>query len=296
MLQRPAEAVDFPHEHDVKLPPMGIGHEAVQFRAGLLRAGYALVNILPHDFPPTAGCVFTQLRQLHLGVLAVQRGYSGVQCGSHNLLFSFFPSPQARHSTGASTAAGWNSPTCAPSPFMASRVNRTTLARLTPYFFPTAVSDIPERRSRTNAEWSMSRGARPMGRPSRRRLCIPALIRSIISERSSSAMHPRIVTNMRPIAPEVSIFSRAEMNSIPKSFSSSMTVRKCLTERATRSNAATNTMENLRRCASASMASKPLRLALEPDTPISVYSWTTSKPRRAASSRSGYNWLSICWS
>jgi hypothetical protein len=44
---------------------------------------------------------------------------------------------------------------------MASCVNLTTLARLTPYFLATFVSDVPERRSRARAWWSTASGARP---------------------------------------------------------------------------------------------------------------------------------------
>src|ERR1035437_8034263 len=59
--QRPAEAVNLPHEDHVKLPPMGITHEAVQLGAGLLRTAHALVNILARNLPATAGCVLTQI-------------------------------------------------------------------------------------------------------------------------------------------------------------------------------------------------------------------------------------------
>src|ERR1019366_1421663 len=163
------ESVNFPNKDDVKFPLMCIRHKAVKLGAGLLGAAHALVNILAHDLPATAGRIFRKLSQLHLGVLTIHRGYSGVQSGSHNLLFSFFPSPQARHSTGASTAAGWNSPTCAGSPFIAARVKRTTLALLTAYFLATAVSDIPLRRSWAMASRSTSSGARPSRYPSSRR-------------------------------------------------------------------------------------------------------------------------------
>src|ERR1019366_4558964 len=91
VLQRPAEAVNLLHEDHVKLPPMGITHEAVQLGAGLLRTAHALVNILARNLPATAGCVLTQLSQLHFGVLTVKRGDSGVQCDSHNLLLSPCP-------------------------------------------------------------------------------------------------------------------------------------------------------------------------------------------------------------
>src|ERR1035441_6379691 len=64
VLQRPAKSVDFPHQDDVKLPPVGITHKAVQLGAGLLRAAHALVKILARNLPPTAGCVLTQLSQL----------------------------------------------------------------------------------------------------------------------------------------------------------------------------------------------------------------------------------------
>jgi len=53
----------------------------------------------------------------------------------------------AMHSAGASTGGGWNPPTCVHSTFIAARANLTTLARLTPYFLESWVSDIPARRS-----------------------------------------------------------------------------------------------------------------------------------------------------
>src|SRR5271163_1831077 len=83
----------------------------------------------------------------------------------------------------------------------ASLTNRTTLARLTPYFRATLVSDIPASRSRTRASRSTFRGARPSFCPSIRALRIPALMRSTIRDRSSSAIEPTSVINILPIGP-----------------------------------------------------------------------------------------------
>ncbi len=103
---------------------------------------------------------------------------------------------------------------------------RQTVALEMRYFFTTLVSDIPARRSATTCARSMSSGARPSRTPSARALRIPALTRSTIRLRSSSAMLPIRVMNIRPIGPLLSIASRADINSIPSSSSSSTMSRK----------------------------------------------------------------------
>ncbi len=143
---------------------------------------------------------------------------------------------------------------------------------------------------------SMFIGARPIRTPSSFALRMPAKTRSRIKSDSSSAIEPMSVKKSRPIGPLVSTFSRREMKTTPRLSNSSMTCKKCLTLLATRSNAATSTTENFFRRASAMSASNPGRLALLPETPLSLYSCTTSKPRCVASSRRSYSWLSTCWS
>jgi hypothetical protein len=65
--------------------------------------------------------------------------------------------------------------------------------------------------------------------------------------------------------------------------------QKCFVERASLSNAATMTTSNFRFRASRSMASRPGRRALLPETPTSMYSQATSKPRCCANRRRSYN-------
>jgi len=84
MFQRTPEAVYLPHEHRVKLPTMGVGHEAIECRARFLRAGHALIDVLAGYLPTTAGGVFPQLRELHLRVLSIQGADAGVDGDSHN--------------------------------------------------------------------------------------------------------------------------------------------------------------------------------------------------------------------
>src|ERR1700693_902540 len=67
----------------------------------------------------------------------------------------------AAHSAGTCAIAGWSSPTCADSPFMASLKNLTTVARETRCFFATVVNESPRRRSETIASRSTLSGARP---------------------------------------------------------------------------------------------------------------------------------------
>jgi hypothetical protein len=81
--------------------------------------------------------------------------------------------------------------------------------------FATSVRLRPARRSRTTADPSTLSGARPILRPSNLARRIPALTRSTIKLRSSSAMAPTITTIARPNAPPVSIFSLRLINSIP---------------------------------------------------------------------------------
>jgi hypothetical protein len=123
---------------------------------------------------------------------------------------------------------------------------------------------------------------------------IPALILSTMSDRSSSAILPTMVKNMRLIGPLVSIASLAETNSMLTLPSSSTISKKFFVERAIRSKAATNTTENSPRRASAIMVSRPGRLVLEPEIPRSQYSRVISKPRWAASFRKSYNCVSTC--
>ena len=94
-------------------------------------------------------------------------------------------------------------------------------------------------------------------------------MRSVISDRSSSAIDPTSVMNMRPIAPDVSMASRALTNSIPISLSSSTISKKFFVLRAILSNAATRSTSNSRLRALANIASKPARLVFEPETPRS---------------------------
>jgi hypothetical protein len=57
MLQAPTESVNLPNEHGVKTTAMGVGHEAVECRAALLRAGDSFIHILGSNLPATTGSV-----------------------------------------------------------------------------------------------------------------------------------------------------------------------------------------------------------------------------------------------
>ncbi len=122
-----------------------------------------------------------------------------------------------------------------------SFIRRQTVALETRCLCATSVRPIPATRSRTIAARSTLSGARPILRPSNFARLIPALTRSTIKLRSSSAMAPTITTIARPNGPPVSMFSRMLTNSMFRWLSSSSTSKKWRTFLATRSNAATRT-------------------------------------------------------
>src|ERR1035437_7993937 len=116
----------------------------------------------------------------------------------------------------------------------------------------------------------------PHREPIQLRLLIPARTRSLMRSDSSSAIAEIKVINSRPIAPSVAMFSRLEMNSMPRLSNSSTTPRKCFVLRATRSNELTKSLLNFDFRPSRSIASSPGRRLLLPEIPTSVNSATTS--------------------
>lgn len=111
-----------------------------------------------------------------------------------------------------------------------SFIRRQTLAREIPCFLATCVSDIPERRSVITCCRSTSSRARPICRPSSLALRIPAFTRSMMMQRSNSAIADTITRIALPSGPSVSIASRCERNWIPMPLSSSMVCNKCLVD------------------------------------------------------------------
>jgi hypothetical protein len=77
--------------------------------------------------------------------------------------------------------------------------------------------------------------------PFARAFRMPALTRSTISDRSSSATAPRIVKTILPAGVEVSICSEKETKSMPNALNVSKARSKCETERANLSNRQTHT-------------------------------------------------------
>jgi hypothetical protein len=67
----PGEAIELPHDNRIKPTPMRVGHEFVQLRAFLFRAGNPQVYELGRDCPAAAIAILAQLVQLHLGRLTV---------------------------------------------------------------------------------------------------------------------------------------------------------------------------------------------------------------------------------
>ena len=80
----PSEAVNLPHEHDIK-PTFRSGfHEPIQFGAIGFGAAPAAINVFADALPAPPRAVFTQFPKLHLAVL-VGGGYRCVKGGSHSV-------------------------------------------------------------------------------------------------------------------------------------------------------------------------------------------------------------------
>ncbi len=129
--------------------------------------------------------------------------------------------------------------------------------RLTP---PIAYASKMDRR----ASWlRYVRGGRPIRLPFARALRMPALTRSTIRLRSSSATAPRTVKTIFPVGVLVSSCSENEMKSMPRLRKVSNALSRCDTERANLSNFQQRTASKRRRCASAmsrsSWAASPSR-------------------------------------
>jgi hypothetical protein len=90
---------------------------------------------------------------------------------------------------------------------------RATLVREILYALASWARLSPRARSRCNPTRSIAVGFRPRARPSSRARRRPALTRSIITLRSSSASAETIITTALPNTPLVSRFSRNDTNS-----------------------------------------------------------------------------------
>jgi hypothetical protein len=67
--ERPAEAIDLPDGHQVEFALVGIEHEPVQRRPGLLSPGDTVVDVLLDHCPFSPSRILPQFGQLHLRVL-----------------------------------------------------------------------------------------------------------------------------------------------------------------------------------------------------------------------------------
>jgi hypothetical protein len=83
MFQRTAEAINLPDSDQIELAPMGVRHEAIQLRSPLTGTGDTFIDVFGYDLPASAGTILAQLRQLHLGVLSVERADAGIQSDTH---------------------------------------------------------------------------------------------------------------------------------------------------------------------------------------------------------------------
>jgi hypothetical protein len=86
VLQRPSEAVDLPAQRNVEPPLVCIGHQTVEFRAGLLRAGDSSIHVFPPDKPTEALAIFSKLPKLHFRILTfVSSRDPSVESDSHRV-------------------------------------------------------------------------------------------------------------------------------------------------------------------------------------------------------------------
>ena len=118
--------------------------------------------------------------------------------------------------------------------------------------------------------------------PRRRAAAIPALVRSRIRSSSNSPIAASTLNSSRPAGMLVSIPWSTTIRSTPSASSSPAGCVRCRVERASLSSFTTATASKLRRLAFAIISSSAGRRSLEPLTPWSTYSSTTSSRRAAA--------------
>lgn len=130
--------------------------------------------------------------------------------------------------------------------------------------------DCPWARARDTLAVSTAVRGRPRRLPFALAFLIPALTRSMIKLRSSSATAPSTVKTIRPAGVDVSRFSERLTKSIPRALKVSRALSRCETERTKRSNFQTITASKRRLWASAISLSSWGRDSFEPETPSST--------------------------
>src|SRR5882724_9901952 len=89
MRDRPRHPIEFPNGHDVEAPAVRIGHQAIELRTPLLRAGDPDVDVFAGELPAAAIDVLAELARLHRWILAVVcSGNPRVEGGLHRSLIA----------------------------------------------------------------------------------------------------------------------------------------------------------------------------------------------------------------
>src|SRR6266849_5173169 len=82
-----SEPVEFPTKDGIKAPAVRVGHEPIELRPLLLRAGDPNIYILAGNAPAAALAVLLKLKRLDAGILAlIGCRDPGIECHSHHLL------------------------------------------------------------------------------------------------------------------------------------------------------------------------------------------------------------------